>query len=136
MVNRRAEGDNAYLIRDRPFHVRAPADDRYATSIATAHEGEVDVGNIKAELDGPTREDMNTNLSLNIYLLAIIEITIAVAVRRGDFSDSSFFGKEGRDICRLVFCRYLSLVLLRFFEVNRSIILLHGGGLSKVNQLE
>ena len=76
------------------------------------------------------------NWSLYMYLLAIVEIAIAVAVRRGEFSDSSFFCEEGRDISRLVFCRHLSLVLLRFFEVNRSIILLRGGGLSKVNKLE
>ena len=49
------------------------------------------------------------NWSLYIYLLAIVEIAIAVAVRGGEFSDSSFFGEEGRDICRLVFCRHLSL---------------------------
>ena len=56
------------------------------------------MGNIKAGFDGPTREDMNMNWSLNIYLLAIVEIAIAVAVRRGEFSDSSFFCEEGRDI--------------------------------------
>ena len=44
------------------------------------------------------REDMNMNWSLYIYLLAIVEIAIAVAVRRGEFSDSSFFCEEGRDI--------------------------------------
>ncbi len=46
-----------------------------------------------------SNEYMNMNWSLYIYLLAIVEIAITVTARRGEFSDSSFFGKEGCDIC-------------------------------------